>query len=379
MGTILVRRVDTFKYGPFYFSTEIDEMEISKVLVEANILFQTVNDLPILPEMASSLDEDLISRSIFGTAAIEGNPLGEEDVRNLLYKSSERRTSRTSERAKQEILNLSKAYEIVAKITSDDIEITEDLIKNIHYTLTHGIEHKDNIPGKYRNHLVKVGNPEHGGVHTPPKIIDDIRNLMKEFITWINSPEVTKLDHFVQAALAHYHFSLIHPFGDGNGRTARLLESIILHSAGIKYVPIMLSNFYYRNVDDYYWAFSNTIKAVGHDTSPFVKFCLTGAVESLKEIKETITWFIRKLTLRDYYNFLRQKKGISQRQHDLLSLLLDYGSSFTHQDLHTEEPFRILYRKVSTRTSTRDLKKLTLMDILIAKDKVYSLNLKMLG
>ncbi len=370
----MTRRFDTFKSGPFYFRTPIEDTEISNAILEATILFQTVSSLPILPNLASNLDEELISRSIFGTAAIEGNPLGEEDVRNLLSNSTD---ALTTERAKKEILNLRSAYDFLADGIFEEIEITEDLIGAIHARITGGIEHSTNNPGKYRNHLVKVGNKEHGGIYTPPKNLDDIRMLMKEFVSWINLHEIMELKPFVRASLAHYHFCLIHPFGDGNGRTARLLESIILHSAGVRFVPVMLSNFYYRNFDDYYWAFSNSIKAT--DSSAFIKYCLKGAIESLKEIKGRITYFIRRLTLRDYYNFMRQRRDISQRQYDLLMLLLESLASFTHNDLHTREPYIILYRDVSTRTSSRDLQKLTSKKLLNIEDKVYTLNFETLG
>lgn len=370
----MVLRVDTFKSGPFSFRSPTEDLEISYAILQANILFQTVRDLPILPNLASSLDEELIRRSIFGTAAIEGNPLGEEDVSKILANSAD---VVTTERAKKEILNLSKAYQILGDGNFEKTGITEKLVRTIHTALTNEIDYADNEPGKYRNHRVKVGNEEHGGVYAPPKNLDDIRNLMKEFVSWVNSPEIAELNPFVRASLAHYHFCLIHPFGDGNGRTARLLESIILQSAGIKFVPVMLSNFYYRNIDDYYWAFSNSIKNA--DTGAFVKFSLKGVIESLNEIKGKIIFIIRRLSLSNYYKFLRQRRDISQRQYDLLALLLESPVSFTHDDLHTKEPYKILYRGVSTRTASRDLKKLTLMKLLNVQDKIYLLNFEALG
>ena len=79
---------------------------------------------------------------------------------------------------------------------------------------------------------------------------------MAKYIEWLNSDEILQLNPFIRAALAHYHFSLIHPFWDGNGRTARLIETAILEGANIKYVPKMLANIYYKNVDEYYISYN---------------------------------------------------------------------------------------------------------------------------
>jgi len=72
-------------------------------LVEARILYRTVIDLPILPQLAAQIGEEAIIKSIFGTAAIEGNPLKEEEVAEILSKSGE---TEKLERAEKEIRNL---------------------------------------------------------------------------------------------------------------------------------------------------------------------------------------------------------------------------------------------------------------------------------
>ena len=172
------------------------------------------------------------------------------------------------------------------------------------------------------------------------------------------------------AAIAHYHLALIHPFGDGNGRTARIVEAYLLRLAGIKYIPTMLSNFYYKNLDGYYRAFSKSIKDKKHSTTPFLEFVFLGVVESLKEIKDIITYHIRMLALKDYYHFLRQDKNITQRQYDLLMNLIDKPNHIiTLKDLFRKTPFDLLYRGISPSSARRDLKKLTEYNILEMKEE----------
>lgn len=374
----MVEKVLTFKSGKFVFSRKCNEGELLPSLLQSRILYETVRDLPILPALSAQIEEELIRRSIFGTAALEGNPLTEERVGEIISESPE---GQKMGRAEKEICNLKDAYDSFVRgwqISEAIFKLEEDLIRQIHSIITQDIEHEYNVPGQYRNHLVKVGDAEHGGVYTPPKVLADIQTLMREFIQWINSEEILNLDPVIRAAIAHYHFGLIHPFGDGNGRTARLIEALLMRLAGMKYVPIMLSNFYYRNTDDYFRAFSKARKSEEHDVTPFVGFVLKGVVESLIEIKGRIIFFIRKFALRDYYAFLRNDKQITQRQHDFLIIALDALTPFALGDLFTVSPFNILYRNVSERTARRDLKKLSDERLLYITEGKYQLNLQVL-
>ena len=367
----------TFKSGKFYFCDIYDETKINNLLVYAIVLNETVVDLPILPELSSHLEPDIMYSSISGTAMIEGNPITGEDVKKIADGED---IEGYTKKAKQEIRNLIKAYTLLSsvEISSEPFVLTEEIIKELHKIITSDVPAGNNVPGHYRNGIVYVGDDAHGGKYTPPKVFDDIRNLMAEFIVWINSKEILALSPFLRAALAHYHFCLIHPFWDGNGRTARLIEAMLLQSSNIKYVPKELSNYYYKNVDDYYISFSKSIR-LKKDVTPFIEFMLTASVQSLKDIKNSIIYFIRKFSLRDLYSFKKRQKLITKRQFDLLSLLLDYPAEFTLKDLQEKTPCSILYRKVSTQTARRDLKKLVNMKLLIlAEDNKYYLNLRAL-
>ncbi len=375
----LVYEVMTFKSGKFVFSSKYDKDKLLHYMIQSQVLYSTIKDLPILPELSARLEEEIIRKSIFGTAAIEGNPLSEEKVAQII---ADMDTTKPMEIAEKEIKNLKKAYDYLATIEhmpEVKFKLDEDQIKKIHQIITDGLEMKDNIPGLYRHHQVYVGNREHGGIYTPPKNFTDIENLMKEFVKWINSEEIISLDPEIRAALAHYHFALIHPFGNGNGRTARIIEALTLTAAGIKYMPIMLSNFYYRHIDEYFMVFSSSKQNHENDITPFLEFVLRGVIESLMNIKDNIIYFIRKFTLRDYYAFLREKKIITQRQHDFLIILLENMKTFSLSDLSNVSPFNVLYRTVSERTARRDLQRLCDRSLLTCEKDKYELNLRVIG
>jgi Fic family protein len=378
MDTSPVKKVPTFKSGHFVFSRQHQDPEIDTLLVWGLVLYKTVSDLPILPAWSSQLEETLIRRSIFGTAALEGNPLKEEEVGKIIGETDQ---PKKSARAEQEIRNLKAAYQFIRELTPEPTPpvIDEELIKKVHALVTAHIEHPYNVPGLYRNHKVQVGDEDHGGIYTPPKCLPDIEKLMKEFILWINSEEMLTTNPYFRAALAHYHLGLIHPFSDGNGRVARIIEALLLRLSGQKYVPTMLSNYYYRNIDEYFRVFSITRKNKENDVAPFLKFVLKGVIDSLEEIKNRITYFIRRLALRDHYASLHREKAIIQRQHDFLTVLLQDSKPFTLQNLFDTSPMNTLYRNVSERTARRDLKKLAEMNLLTCTNDQYALNHEALG
>ena len=368
----------TFKSGKFYFNEKFDRLQVDNLLIRATVLNETIVDLPILPELALKIEPEIMYSSISGTAAIEGNPITEEDVQKIAQGED---VEIYTKKDKQEILNLIKAYSLLSGIEPgvEPFVVTEELICELHEIITSDVPDENNIPGKYRNGIVHVGDKAHGGIYTPPKIIKDIQNLMRMLVAWINCEEILHINPFVRAAMLHYYFCAIHPFWDGNGRTARLLEAILLQSSNIKYLPRELSNYYYRNVDDYYIAFSKSIK-LKKDITPFLKFCLESSVDSLTRIKKSIIFFIRKFSLREFYRVEKQKKTLTQRQFELLDLLLDHPINFVLKDLHNKTPFSILYNKVTTQTARRDLKKLLTKKLLVlGKDNKYFLNFRVLG
>jgi Fic family protein len=367
----------THKAGKFEFSCEYDEQRIRPLQVEAQVLYRTVADLPILPDMASQLEEELIRRSIFGTAAIEGNSLSQEQV-DVVLKGGEGRSSEV--RAEQEILNLQRLYAwLRAKGKCMPQPLAEATVRSVHEMATGDIEYYHNSPGRYRNEMVKVGDAAHDGVYTPPKILADIQTLMSEWCDWLNQEALLNGDQMLRAALAHYYLGLIHPFLDGNGRTARFLEGMILHGGGFKYLPQTMSNYYYRRLDAYFGVFSESRKA-GNVTA-FLEFFYSGVIESIENIRAQVVYSIRRYSIRDFIAFQRTERRISKRQHDLLELLLRVRLDFRLGDLFTDPLLRPLYSGVSESTARRDLRKLEGEGYLVRPEGSdrYELNLRMLG
>ncbi len=359
-----VKKILTFKSGNFVFSHNYNQTKIQPLSIEFRLLYESLKELPILPSQAQDFEQELTRKSIFSTAAIEGNPLNEDEVADIINSPE---NEEHIEAKKIEIKNLHKAYDLITTITPEsEFTLSENFIKNIHQIVANNLNYDSCIPGYYRNHIVKVGDKEHGGVATPPKCLKDIQNLMAEYIKWANSDSINELPAIIKSSLAHYHLALIHPFADGNGRTARLIEASLLRASGIKYLPSMLSNYYYREIDNYFVSFSLCRKSKENDITPFIEFVLTGAIYSLNEVKKRITSYIRKSTLNEFYKLLNNAKTINKRQQELLNLLLDApdNKTVTINSIQTELPYRTLYANVSDRTARRDLTKLNELKLL---------------
>ena len=369
-------KIPTYKSGNFVFSLNYDKAKIREKLIAARSIYSSIRAIPILPQLLTQLEEELIKRSIFGTAAIEGNPLSEQEVGKVL---DGEKTIKELSQPERQISNLRDAYNIIKAMSIDPNKrfvLNEETIKKIHSIITAEIKEANNNPGQYRNIEVKVGDVDHGGIYTPPKILDDIKPLMKEFVTWINSDDLLREDVTIRAALAHYYFALIHPFGNGNGRTARAIEALLLKDGRIKFfVCVMLSNYYYRNIDDYFKAFSLSERNSTYDITPFLEFFLNGLISSFKEVRSKIFAWIRLQTLRDYHRLLFNKKEISQRQYDLLTILIDTRESFELKELFNKEIFLVIYRDISERTARRDIEELAEKKLIeLNKDEKYQLS-----
>ncbi len=372
----LVTKVMTFKSGKVAFSRKYRREAVVEDFARFEALFNALAALPIVPGLAAQLDTDLIRSSIFSTAAIEGNPLSETRVGEIL---AEPTGNALRERAEQEIVNLKNAYGLLAKPLTEggpqQLLVTEEFIKKLNSLIAADIRHNNHTPGTYRDHRVEVGNADHGGIYVPPKIRADIEQLMAAFVEWINSETMLEEPCVVRAALAHYHLALIHPFGDGNGRTARLLEVAIMTPGGYKYVPSMMSNYYYKNIDDYYIAFRETEKAPDLDVTVFLKFFMRVLLLSVADIQDRIHWHIRIMALRHLYGAYLQDRTITRRQHDLLHVLLHHpGKTIVLKEMLLDPLLTPLYRAVSEKTARRDLTRLQELKLLVLREGRLLLN-----
>ena len=187
-------------------------------------LTQEVEDFrqtPLDKIALEKLREHFRTHHIYHSTGIEGNRLTLQETSLVLKEGID--ISGKPLKDSVEVKNLGIAFDFLYELVQDDVEITENYLKQIHKLI---IGSDDSLsPGEYRN----IGVIITGSEHRPPEPFE-VPIKMRELFDWIkeNQPQ----NPIITAAVAHHEMVKIHPFKDGNGRTARLLLNLILLKAG---------------------------------------------------------------------------------------------------------------------------------------------------
>ena len=374
-------RIETHRSGPFTFQIGVDLEKIDPLLNRVKDAHSRFSSVPILPDVATQLEKEVVVSSVFGTNTIEGGTLTEEETAGVINGISE-----VKEEKERRVINIKYAYEKAESFADECVKsgkgitilMQEIMMMDLHAIITDGLKHPHNEPGKYRDNqkgqLTKVGDAEHGGVYTPPKCRDDIEILIKHFFQWVNSEPVCKLPPLLRAPLVHYYFERIHPFWDGNGRVGRVLEAIVLKCAGFKYAPFALSRYYLEHIDEYFTAFNlarkNEEQKDPYPNTVFIEFFLEGMLSVLNSLHDKVNGILAFMLYENILNTFLQQKKINMRQFTIINNLLPRGIEHDLSYIQTQPWYIGLYSKLTPKTKSRDLKNLENNKLItITKDK----------
>lgn len=214
-------------------------------------------------------------RAITYSNQIEGNPLKEKDVETLLS-----RKTKVDNFPEKEIENYSKALDYLEKCAQEKIPLSQRIAMDIHRLVTFETLPREQS-GAMRKIPVSIGDSETGrAIETLPDPMF-VPQLMEELWQWLANHEQTNA--FVLAFCFHFLFVSIHPFVDGNGRTARLLQHYLLLSKGedvARFVPTETTIMKYR--DEYYTSLSQS--RMLSRTTPILEFLSKCFAEAAEEI-----------------------------------------------------------------------------------------------
>jgi len=268
------------------------------LLGEAVSKSEHIAGVPLEPDSAKKLHAVYLAKGVLATTAIEGNTLTEDEVREHLEGRLQLPPSR--QYLAQEIDNIVAACNDIGNgvIRGDFGPITVDEIRGYNRLVLKELPlQEDVVPGELRSHSVMVG--QYRGA--PP---EDCDFLLGKFCDWLNGlalPNGLEQPYSVLAAIAaHLYFVWIHPFGDGNGRTARLIEFRFLLQAGFPTPAAhLLSNFYNLTRTEYYRQLDRASRS-GGKMDGFVAYAIRGLVDQLKEQLEVIRGMQWDTTWRNY-------------------------------------------------------------------------------
>ncbi len=252
---------------------------------------QSITDLPVNAHVLSSLRESARLSSTHYSTAIEGNNLTASEVKSVVKDGSH---FPHREKDEKEVINYYRALEYIDEIVKNDLLLSEENIQILHGISFLGVKK----PSPYRDgqNVIRNGILV---VYIPPKA-SEVPILMKSLVEWIVSSIKEGLPLPIVAGLAHYQFATIHPYYDGNGRTARLLVTLILQKYGYGLKGIYsLEEYYAQNLQAYYDALT-----VGDDEDYY----------DGKREEADLTNFLEYFTDGMSQAFLKVKKQAQQSQ-----------------------------------------------------------------
>ena len=347
------------------------------LLGEAVSKTEHIAGVPLLPEAAQRLHQVFLAKGALATTAIEGNTLTEDEVLKHLAGELEMPPSR--EYLTQEIDNIVEACNLIGRqvIREGPRTITVEEIKEYNRLVLRELPlGEDVVPGGIREHSVMVGRYR----GAPP---EDCEYLLERFCTWLDKLDFPKGQEAVFSILAaiaaHLYFVWIHPFGDGNGRTARLIEFRFLLGAGFPTPAAhLLSNFYNLTRTEYYRQLDHAGRS-GGEMSDFVAYAAQGLVDQLREQLKVI----RNLQWDTAWeNYVYQRFGKGGEAHlRRLHLVLDLSKVTDNRGWVQVKDIPELstrlaraYADKTEKTLSRDLNELRRMELILRQGRKVKAN-----
>ncbi len=347
------------------FRTDLSTLSMRTwmLLGEARSKCEHLAGIPLEQETARKLLQISLAKGVHATTAIEGNTLSPEDVQRRVEgtpvsvpqsKAYQLKEVDNVIEAMNTVIGLELQEGTISAITPHRVRLFNALVLK-EMKLEEGV-----VPGAIRTHSVIVGRVYRGAP------AEDCEFLLDRLCDWLKSDdfEPPSDDYAVpfallKAILAHLYLAWIHPFGDGNGRTARLIEVQILAAAGLPMVAVhLLSNHYNNTRSEYYRQLEDASKS-GGKVVPFVEYAIQGLVEGLAEHIEVVRSQQWRVAWLNYVHeqFKRRKKTPSSgRMKDLVLELSTRRAPVPRRELTSLAPdLAVAYSKKTDKTLSRDL------------------------
>ncbi len=335
-------------------------------LGEAASKCEHIAGVPLRPATAQMLHRLFLAKGALATTAIEGNTLTEKEI--LAHLEGKLELPPSKEYLGQEVDNIVAACNgIGERLHQGDSALTPERIREHNrqilekLTLGEGV-----VAGELRSHSVVVGNVYRGAP------AEDCKYLLGRLCEWLGGPDfqaepgLELVYAILKAIMAHLYLAWIHPFGDGNGRTTRLVEYQILLAAGVPTPAAhLLSNHYNQTRAEYYRQLDRASKS-GGAVAPFIEYAVRGFVDGVREQLQLIRDQQWDVTWRSFvHERFRDEPGANaKRQRDLV-LDLSPASEVVPVAKVPELSARLAryYADKSAKTLQRDLLAVETMDL----------------
>lgn len=313
---------------------------------------EIIINAPLVPAWEAKFRKEALERTVHYGTRLEGNPLTEEEVKDVL--DGQEVVAR--ERDIQEVLNyrnVLKFIDAIAQHLSGGVGyvVTIETILEIHRLVTERILPEESS-GKFRIRQVVIRNTKTGQIsYTPPPAVE-VPYLVEDLVNWINSEEAKDTHPIIKAGTVHYDLARIHPFVDGNGRVARAVATLVmfLDEYDIRQF-FSLEEYFDDNPLKYYLtlqAVSNQLVLDTHerDLTPWLEYFVEGVAIEMNRIKERVQRISVDARVKDR---LGEQVMLNERQ----MLIMEY--LHRHKSMQNKD-FRKIFPNHSDDTVLRELK-----------------------
>ena len=270
-------------FRPRYTITDLLLANIKKI----NTLVSELNNRRFPHVVLVEFEKTARAVSTFASTSIEGNPLPLTEVKKIL--KSKPAHLRESEK---EILNYNQALQnLNKKLLKGKPELSLGLVLKIQKQVIAGLLPKFES-GKLREKPVVVNDPQTRQVVYLPPDSKDVKPLLEDLIKFVNANK-EKIDPLILAGIFHKQIAIIHPFMDGNGRTARLAAKVLLAEMGLNTFNLFsFENYYNKNVTKYFQIvgeFGNYYELVERiDFTPWLEYFTEGIIDELLRVQKLL-------------------------------------------------------------------------------------------
>ncbi len=337
-----------------------------------------VAGVPLLPDTADKINRHYLARGAKATTAIEGNSLTVEQV-ELEVEMKPVTLPESQAYLVQEVRNIAHAYDQIffdvsvrgkgGPIGLPSICISPARICGFNKIVLHDLPlERHVVPGEIRKHAIAVGM--YRGAPT-----EDCEYLLDRMSEWIETLQITDdspiVNGIVKALLAHLYIAWIHPFSDGNGRTARLVEYQLLLQAGIPAPAVHLMSDHFNATRAEYYRQLEEASISGGDVIPFLAYAVRGFRDGLIEQLQYIRDQQVEVMWRDHLmrTFGDPTTAGDRRRLDLILDITALGKPVRPSDV-TSVSGRIAksYATRTDKTVSRDIAGLTKRKLLVVDE-----------
>ncbi|MBK3569978.1 Fic family protein [Streptomyces sp. MBT62] len=349
--------------------SEMDH-EAWMLLGEAVSKMDHIAGVPLHPDVASELNQVYLSKGAHATTQIEGNTLSESEVRRRVNNDLKLPPSR--EYLGQEIDNVIEGYNLIIDhlVEEKPIALTPERIKEFNSIVLRNLPPKEGVvPGQVRTDSVMVGDVYRGAP------AEDCEYLLRAMCDWLDA--IRGIDGTLHrpmavlaAIMAHLYTAWIHPFGDGNGRTARLIEYQMLIQAGTPTVAAhVLADHYNRTRTEYARQLHLTSAREPYSVKGLIKYALQGLVDGLaQQIDEIRRDQFRVTWVNFIYEQFHDKDTPACARQRKLVLSLPPSTITQRSEIRELTPaLALAYAGKEEKTVTRDLNALREMGLIRVK------------